>query len=108
MQDRNIDALVLVDGGNDLHGRAYPDVAADMNTTRGMYEALLPNPRVVPDLENVLVVALENRLVSYVHVVADPDVVGMENKYTRFENNILADRTEGGIVDRAVAVTARR
>ena len=66
-------------------------VATDGNTTRTVHEALLPDPRIVADFQQVYVVAFQNRLMTDVNVLSKPDVLTMENHYARFEHNVRAD-----------------
>lgn len=90
----DLNALFHMLRGKDFDGRAYPHVLANRDATRTMQKALLADPSIASDDHLVLMVALEDRLVADIDIVAQLDVFRMEYQDARFQNDIGAEGTK--------------
>src|SRR5262245_50623355 len=84
--------------GPDAHG------IADAQSAAGVEKALLADPDVVADDHRIAVIGLENGVVTDVDVVAEMDVLGMEEEDARLDDHVRAARCEFAWIGHAVPV----
>ena len=87
-QDRDAAARFTVERGDDPNARSDADASADVDAPGAVEESLLTDPCLVPDSHAVLVVALENRLMAYVDVRTELDVLRVKDEDSRFEDTV--------------------
>jgi hypothetical protein len=94
VQDGHVAPRLRVRGGDDLYVRPDPDRSSDAEPTRRVEEAALADESLVADDHPALVVSLEDRPVPDVHVLAQLDVLGVEDEHARLKDAVRAAARE--------------
>lgn len=108
VQDGNCPAIQSVAACQDLHSGSDPDMAADLQTTARVHEALLPDPRPVADREVGIVVALEVCVVADVHARTNRHALGMPDANTILDMRASPEVAELGDGESATAMCGAR
>jgi hypothetical protein len=93
-EDRYAAANFLVARGNNPNRGPNPNPAPNRQPAGAMKKALLAYPGFISDGHGIAIIALQDRLMADVDVVAQPNIFGMKNHHPPLKHTPLAATSE--------------